>query len=134
MNRSSTPSRHIVMCGLVVLTLVTVTGCGPADSAPESSAEPAGWAILTSEAGIETLSLDIEGGSETKGDALILDGVTGSASTTAPEGFELTESFTVAAWVSATDAVGPSRPSSRTSETPPPASSSVSPKACPRSA
>ena len=101
MSVSSSLRRPATTGALLVLAAAAVSGCGTATaSQPTNAAESPGWAILSS-SDVEQLPLTREGGTERQGDILITDGATGFGSTAAPDDFDLTKSFTVAAWVSA---------------------------------
>lgn len=104
MHRDTIALRTTTICAMLLLATAAATGCSGAVTA----SEPQGWAILgiDSDSEAEVLMLGLEGAAERRNGALVLDGVTGAGTTEAPEEFDVTESFTVAGWVSATDANG----------------------------
>ena len=100
MSISASLRRAATTGALLALAAAALSGCGTATaSQPTSAADDPGWAILSS-SDVVQLPLSREGATERDGDILITDGATGFGWTEAPDGLDITQSFTVAAWVS----------------------------------
>ncbi|WP_164990576.1 LamG domain-containing protein [Agromyces albus] len=105
MNTSSnTHSRRpspLIMIALVG-SMGFLSGCGSISPTPSTGTDE--WVLLGP--GSDS-TISVEGGAELMDGTLSLDGQTGFAKTSAPEGFRTTESFTASAWVSVAADFGP---------------------------